>query len=337
MPRPPDNTARIADVRDELRRVADMLQQVLDGNMNLTEAAKAAGMSPQAMNKNLRKNFMPYIRSKVMPLTELYEMLDRVRTPSDRFLLMALSGRPGHGVKPDTFIRFPDYDELRFWDVMYERLTKREYEIIACLCGEATGTPMPLGDVAREFRVTRERIRQVQAAACRKLLHPVTMARIFPSISPQTSRHVEKLRETVDEMLVEYGRAVSQYQAKDLLQAAAESYDAEKYPGQDVMDELMRVYSPAQLRRKINAVRKDPVIPLQDADLSPRTYNALHRSGIDTLNQVAEMDLTAIQSLRGLGVKAIDEIGHRIQEMLHIMRPELFLCSDCPDGKENPE
>jgi RNA polymerase primary sigma factor len=52
-------------------------------------------------------------------------------------------------------------------------LTFREREIIKLRYGIGDGYTYTLEEVGRIFRVTRERVRQIEAKAVRKLQHPV--------------------------------------------------------------------------------------------------------------------------------------------------------------------
>jgi len=65
----------------------------------------------------------------------------------------------------DTFLR----EEI---EKALETLTPREAEVIRLRYGIGTGYPMTLEEVGKIFRVTRERIRQIEAKALRKLKHP---------------------------------------------------------------------------------------------------------------------------------------------------------------------
>jgi RNA polymerase primary sigma factor len=51
-------------------------------------------------------------------------------------------------------------------------LTDREAKIIKLRFGINTGYPRTLEEVGRIFKVTRERVRQIEAKAIRKLRHP---------------------------------------------------------------------------------------------------------------------------------------------------------------------
>ena len=53
-----------------------------------------------------------------------------------------------------------------------ETLTPREAEVLRLRFGLKDGTPQTLEEVGKEFNVTRERIRQIEAKALRKLRHP---------------------------------------------------------------------------------------------------------------------------------------------------------------------
>jgi len=57
-------------------------------------------------------------------------------------------------------------------DSMLKTLTAREERILRMRFGFADGNPCTLEEVGQVFDVTRERIRQIEAKAMRKLRHP---------------------------------------------------------------------------------------------------------------------------------------------------------------------
>ncbi len=61
---------------------------------------------------------------------------------------------------------------------MLETLTPREERILRLRYGIGVSTEHTLEEVGREFQVTRERIRQIEAKALRKLQHPSRSRRI---------------------------------------------------------------------------------------------------------------------------------------------------------------
>ena len=68
-----------------------------------------------------------------------------------------------------------------------ETLTPREQQVIRERYGLIDGKAKTLEEVGREFRVTRERIRQIEAKALRKLKHPNRSKRLLDFIDDSTN------------------------------------------------------------------------------------------------------------------------------------------------------
>ncbi len=64
-----------------------------------------------------------------------------------------------------------------------DTLTFREREIIKLRYGIGDGYTYTLEEVGRIFRVTRERVRQIEAKAVRKLQHPVRARKLAGFLS----------------------------------------------------------------------------------------------------------------------------------------------------------
>ena len=62
-------------------------------------------------------------------------------------------------------------------------LTSREREVVTLRFGLEDGRARTLEEVGREFNVTRERIRQIEAKALRKLRHPSRSKRLKDFLS----------------------------------------------------------------------------------------------------------------------------------------------------------
>jgi DNA-binding CsgD family transcriptional regulator len=81
-------------------------------------------------------------------------------------------------------------------------LTYREREIIKLRYGIGDGYTYTLEEVGRIFKVTRERVRQVEAKAIRKLQHPVRARKlhgfvdgsVYREIRPETSGGIQSPR-----------------------------------------------------------------------------------------------------------------------------------------------
>jgi DNA-directed RNA polymerase subunit alpha len=61
--------------------------------------------------------------------------------------------------------------------------------------------------------------------------------------------------------------------------------------------------------------------PIEDLDLSTRTYNCLKRADITKVGQVLQMDEKALLSVRNLGQKSMEEIRDKLNERGYIPRP----------------
>lgn len=66
------------------------------------------------------------------------------------------------------------------FDEVLKGLTRREEKIIRLRFGLRDGHPMTLEQVGRIFNITRERVRQIEAKALKKLRHPVRLRRLVP-------------------------------------------------------------------------------------------------------------------------------------------------------------
>jgi DNA-directed RNA polymerase subunit alpha len=60
--------------------------------------------------------------------------------------------------------------------------------------------------------------------------------------------------------------------------------------------------------------------PIEELDLSTRTYNCLKRADITKVGQVLEMDEKALLSVRNLGQKSMEEIRDKLIERGYIPR-----------------
>ena len=65
----------------------------------------------------------------------------------------------------------------RLKDVLHT-LTEREQDVLTLRFGLADGYSRTLEEVGRKFNVTRERIRQIEAKALRKMRHPTRLRKL---------------------------------------------------------------------------------------------------------------------------------------------------------------
>lgn len=78
--------------------------------------------------------------------------------------------------KPDEMTAFSLLKE-KIGDVL-QTLTEREQEVLTLRFGLVDGYPRTLEEVGRRFNVTRERIRQIEAKALRKMRHPTRIRKL---------------------------------------------------------------------------------------------------------------------------------------------------------------
>jgi DNA-binding CsgD family transcriptional regulator len=74
-------------------------------------------------------------------------------------------------------------------------LTYREREIIKLRYGIGDGYTYTLEEVGRIFKVTRERVRQVEAKAIRKLQHPVRARKLMGFVDGSIYKQLQKADE----------------------------------------------------------------------------------------------------------------------------------------------
>ena len=68
--------------------------------------------------------------------------------------------------------------------------------------------------------------------------------------------------------------------------------------------------------------------PIEELDLSTRTYNCLKRADITKVGQVLEMDEKALLSVRNLGQKSMEEIRDKLIERGYIPKSSVAVGSN---------
>ena len=159
-------------------------------------------------------------------------------------------------------------------------LTEREQSVLMCRFQQK----MTLEQCGKEYGITRERIRQIEAKALRKLRHP-TKAVMMQAV-PKT------------EMQRQAGEYVKLQRENEWLKKALET-----------LMEKMGVEC-----RVVSADMERAEMPIEELDLSVRSYNCLHRAGVYNLQDLAEMDEKKLMKVRNLGRKSFEEIKAKLAE-----------------------
>lgn len=102
-------------------------------------------------------------------------------------------------------------------EVVLKTLTYREREIIKLRYGIGDGYTYTLEEVGRIFKVTRERVRQVEAKAIRKLQHPVRARKLQGFVDGSVYKEVRGEMDSASHVLdrEQMLNRVEQYSAED--------------------------------------------------------------------------------------------------------------------------
>ncbi len=145
------------ETMSRLRRVAKEMVQALGREPTIEEAAEAAGITIEEAKRVMRISKNPVSLDRPVG--------DNATASFGEFL-------PDQGT--DSPVSTTTQEMLKDKiDVVLKTLTYREREIVKLRYGLGDGYTYTLEEVGRIFKVTRERVRQIEAKAVRKLQHPV--------------------------------------------------------------------------------------------------------------------------------------------------------------------
>jgi RNA polymerase primary sigma factor len=141
----------------KLRNVTKKLVQELGREPTLEETARAAGISVEDTRRVLKISRQPISLDRPVGESEDSYFGDFIEDNS-----------------VDSPVQSASTEMLKDKiDLVLKTLTYREREIIKLRYGLGDGYSYTLEEVGRIFKVTRERVRQIEAKAVRKLQHPV--------------------------------------------------------------------------------------------------------------------------------------------------------------------
>src|SRR5262245_55264474 len=145
------------ETMSKLRNVSKRLLQEMGREPTIEETAKAAGISVEETRRVLKISRHPISLDRPVGESEDSYFGDFIEDDSAESPVMAAT----HEMLKDKI------------DSVLKTLTYREREIIKLRYGLGDGYTYTLEEVGRIFKVTRERVRQIEAKAVRKLQHPV--------------------------------------------------------------------------------------------------------------------------------------------------------------------
>jgi len=157
----------MVDTLQQLRRVGSDLLETLGREPTLDEIAVAAGMNPEKVRDAFR--VLPEPVSIHEPVGE-----------DDAELGDFIQDTEAQGPFEAAALALRQEDLHR----MLGALTEREKKVLALRFGLLTGQACTLEEVGKEFALTRERIRQIEAKALSKLRHPCLPNNLREALSP---------------------------------------------------------------------------------------------------------------------------------------------------------
>jgi RNA polymerase sigma factor (RpoD-like family) len=147
----------VVEKLNKLKKFQRELKQQLQRNPSEAELAEALEIPPEQLRQ------LQQLRRKALSLNH------RVGKEEDTELVDLLEDEEGQSPEQqmsETMMR----QEL--WDVLGDVLTPREKDVISLRYGLTTSEPCTLEEVGCLFNLSRERVRQIQSKAMRKLRRP---------------------------------------------------------------------------------------------------------------------------------------------------------------------
>ncbi|HAZ47493.1 MAG TPA: RNA polymerase sigma factor, RpoD/SigA family, partial [Cyanobacteria bacterium UBA11371] len=147
----------IVEKLNKLKKVQRELKQKLGRNPNEVEIAQALDVSPDHLRQLLqlrRRSLSLNHRVGKEEDTELVDLLEDTDTQSPEKQMS------------DAMMR------QEIWEVLGDVLTPREKDVISLRYGLTTNEPCTLEEVGSLYNLSRERVRQIQSKAMRKLRRP---------------------------------------------------------------------------------------------------------------------------------------------------------------------
>ncbi len=153
----------IVEKLNKLKKVQRELKQKLGRNPNEVEIAQGLDISPEHLRQLLqlrRRSLSLNHRVGKEEDTELVDLLEDTDTQSPEKQMS------------DAMMR------QEIWEVLGDVLTPREKDVISLRYGLTTNEPCTLEEVGSLYNLSRERVRQIQSKAMRKLRRPQIAQRL---------------------------------------------------------------------------------------------------------------------------------------------------------------
>lgn len=177
-------------------------------------------------------------------------------------------------------------------DHVLESLTVREQNVIRMRFGFDDYSKMTLEEVGTEFKVSRDRIRQIEAKALRKLRHP-NRAKILKYGLSEC-----KLAEKKEELKMIETEQIHKEQLEEYRANIRKSIESDQ--------------DPATL---ISVVSRN--ITIDELEFSVRTFNCLVRHAkLTSLYDILMLNNTELLKIRNFGRMSLDEVNRKLNSFL---------------------
>lgn len=197
----------------------------------------------------------------------------------------------------ESFVGVSDEDVESLRLSLCDRLTEKEYEVICRRFGLDDDKGQGLESVAQYFQVTRERVRQIEAKALRKLKNRNTLPALFDA-PIELNDMIRNLKSELDEL---HKDPIFKRECELLMKLER----MKKLP--------LRYSDVAGGQLDLNALLDST--PIEKLDLSVRTYNCLKRARIDTVSDILRYPEDAWYKVRNLGRRHLEEVIEKMHSV----------------------
>lgn len=298
------DTEQIKKVRDELIVLTTMFDRVLNDEISQNTMAVELGITPQNLSRSIRDNFNHKIRKSLHTLNkdEFKKLYLETEPLSDKIIKSIFE------FNLTDIVAIPEYDEDRFWELYKSTLNERELKVLNVRFSE--DGVKTLEETAKHFGVTRERIRQIEWRAFRKLRNPLFLKKLFYFDKVEELKQLYTIKENLSKELETLENEIQQINKLNGIKKEwnnVKSYMKSTYPS-------LYEFSFGKLN-EINYLNQFKNINIEQLGLSNRTVNALHRASINNVADILDLTVIRVLNIRNLGKKCVIEMIDKIDSL----------------------
>ncbi len=175
-----------------------------------------------------------------------------------------------------------------------QRLTAKESEVIYYRFGFNGDSIRDLESVSRHLNVTRERVRQIEMKAIRKLMHPITKLPAVFDATDKMNKNAEKLNDELEELY----KSPAFVRANEITQE---------------LEYMKRL--PFKYTCKCFVFGTTDQTPIDDLGLSARAYNCIRRANIYTVADIINLPKENWFKIRNLGRHGLEEVIEKMHSI----------------------